>query len=186
MATVVEHRLSVELVFSSQFDAVANVTYAGVYGQFLDGVASLVSLDVGLVLSAGCIVKADFHDRLLISTLGPLLALCALGVCFQVAARRNHGSQEALQAVRRKHFSMALLVTFLVYSSVSSTVFRMFGCETLDDGREYLRADYTIECTTGKHKALQVGISTMVFNCNWRGGLPRERLCCCYWCNNVQ
>ncbi|CAN0460998.1 unnamed protein product, partial [Scytosiphon promiscuus] len=51
---------------------------------------------------------------------------------------------------------MALLMTFLIYSSVSSTVFRMFACETVDGGKEYLRADYTIECTTDKHKALQV------------------------------
>ncbi|CAN0518856.1 unnamed protein product, partial [Scytosiphon promiscuus] len=41
---------------------------------------------------------------------------------------------------------MALLVTFLVYSSVSSTVFRVFDCESLDDGKEYLRADYSTQC----------------------------------------
>lgn len=141
----------------SQFDSVANVTYAGAYGQFLDGIASIVSLDLGLVLSAGCMVTTDFHDRLIIYTLGPLLALGALGVSFQLATRRNHGSEEAIRTVQRKHFSMALLMTFLVYSSVSSTVFRMFACETLDGGKVYLRADYTIECTMDKHKALEVG-----------------------------
>lgn len=110
-----------------------------------------------MVLSAGCMVTTNFHDRLIISTLGPLVALGALELSFQVAAGRNHGSQEALQTVRWKHFSMVLLVTFLIYSSVSSTVFRMFACETLDGGKEYLRADYTIQCTFAKHKALQVG-----------------------------
>ncbi|CAM9531970.1 unnamed protein product, partial [Laminaria digitata] len=149
-------------MYQLQFDAVANVTYAGVYGQFLDGIASLISLDLGLVLSAGCMVTTDFHDRLIISTLGPLVALGALGLSFQVATRKNHGSQEALQTVRRKHFSMALLVTFLIYSSVSSTVFRMFACETLDGGKEYLRADYTILCTGAKHKALQVYAGFMI------------------------
>ena len=139
-----------------QFDSVANVTYAGVYGQFLDGITSIISFDLGLVLSAGCMATTDFHDRLLLSTLGPLVALGGIAVCFKVATRRNQGSDEGIRIVRRKHFSMALLVTFLVYSSVSSTIFRVFDCETLDGGEEYLRADYTIECTDAKHKALQV------------------------------
>ncbi|CAN0510864.1 unnamed protein product, partial [Scytosiphon promiscuus] len=107
----------------------ANVTYAGAYGQFLDGIASIINLDLGLVLSAGCLAKTDFHDRLIISTLGSLVALYALGVSFKVVTRRNRGSEEALQAIRRKHFSMALLVNFRVYSSVSSTVFQTFACE---------------------------------------------------------
>lgn len=153
------------MTYPLQFDSVANVTYAGVYGQFLDGISSLISFDLGLVLSAGCMAKTDFHDRLIISTLGPLVALCALRVSFQVATRRNRGSEEALQAVRRKHFSMALLVTFLIYSSVSSTVFRTFACETLDGGKEYLRADYNIQCTTTKHKALEVRLSSIKFVC---------------------
>lgn len=135
----------------------ANVTYAGVYGKFLDGISSIISLDLGLVLSAGCMVTTDYHDRLLISTLGPLVALAVLAVCFKVATQRNRGSEDALKSVRRKHFTMALLVTFLVYSSVSSTVFRVFDCEMLDDGTDYLRADYAIECTTAKHRAFQVG-----------------------------
>ena len=140
------------------------MTYAGVYGEFLDGISSIISFDLGMVVSAGCVVTTDFHDRLLISTLGPLVALGALAVCFKVATRRNQGSNEALQIVRRKHFSMALLITFLVYTSVSSTVFRVFDCETLDGGKDYLRADYTIECTDAKHKASQVGCA-LHWNC---------------------
>ena len=73
---------------------------------------------------------------------------------------------------------MALLVTFLICSSVSSTVFRMFGCETQDGGREYLRADYTIQCTSGKHKAAQVGCAGDVVgaHCRTRGvGVDRVK-----------
>ena len=130
------------MLHHSQFDSVVNVTYPGVYRQFLEGIASLISLDLGLVVSVGCIATTDFDDRLIISTLGPIIALGALGVSLQAAVRTNHGSPEAIQTVRREHFSMALLVAFLICSSVSSTVFRMFGCETLDGGR-YLRANYT-------------------------------------------
>lgn len=148
------------VIFPWQFDSVANVTYAGVYGQFLDGISSVISLDVGLVLSGSCLVETDFHDRLVVATSGPILVLVALAVLFYLAARKNHWSPEQWQRARRKYFSMALLVTFLVYSSVSSTVFRVFDCESLGDGKEYLRADYSIQCTTAKHKALKVRPST--------------------------
>lgn len=73
-----------------------------------------------------------------------------------VATWRNSRSPQALGIVRRKHTSAVFLLTFLVYSSVSSTVFRMFACESLDDGYTYLRADYTILCDSSKHEALQI------------------------------
>eukprot|EP00904_Undaria_pinnatifida_P008212 jgi/Undpi1/4520/HiC_scaffold_18.g07874.m1 len=110
-----------------------------------------------LVVAWQILTQTDFHDRLFFVTLGSLIALDLMGVSFHVAARRSRGSQDELQAARRKHFSMVLLMTFLIFSSVSSTVFRVFDCETLEDGKEYLRADYGIECTTAKHKNLEVG-----------------------------
>lgn len=151
----------------------ANVTYPGVYGRFLDAVSAIVNLDVGMVLSAGCIVNTDFHDRLLVSTLGPLIALGLLGVTYFVALRRNSHSRDALQTVLRKHFSVALLITFLVYSSVSSTLFRMFACETLDDEVMYLRADYSIECDSRKHEALKVSRALSIVGVR-RGGLEYD------------
>ena len=44
-------------------------------------------------------------------------------------------------------------------------VFQTFACETLDDGLEYLRADYSIQCTDAKHKTLEAyaGVMIMVY-----------------------
>ncbi|CAM9632719.1 unnamed protein product [Ectocarpus fasciculatus] len=71
----------------------------------------------------------------------------------------------AIETIRRKHQKLLLLVTFLVYSSVSSMVFQTFACETLDDGIEYLRADYSIQCTDAKHKTFEAyaGVMIMVY-----------------------
>ncbi|CAN0212045.1 unnamed protein product, partial [Hapterophycus canaliculatus] len=55
-----------------------------------------------------------------------------------------------------KHVSIVLLLTFLVYASVSALLFKTFACEELDDGKNYLRADYRIECDSAKHRAFQV------------------------------
>lgn len=57
---------------------------------------------------------------------------------------------------------MVLLLTFVVYSSVSSVLLMSFACEGLDDGKNYLRSDYSIECDSPKHKRFQVYAGLMV------------------------
>lgn len=56
------------MLHHSLCDSVVNITDPGVYRQFLEGIASLISLDLGLILSAGFIATTDFDDRLIIST----------------------------------------------------------------------------------------------------------------------
>ena len=157
----------------TQFAAVANVTYPKAYEHFLHAI-DVINLDLGWMLSAGCIWPGlDFHDRLLFTTLGPLAVLACLGVtyAFAVCKARRQPMQSsptqvsrdvARETVDRKHMSVLLLMTFLIYSSVSSSIFRMFTCERLDDGNVYLRADYQILCTDNKHRALQTYAGLMI------------------------
>lgn len=144
-----------------QFRSVANVVYPDVYRHLLD-FAALVNFDVGRMLSAGCIIDVDFHHGLLAATVAPLAVITLLGMTYAVAVRRNIGSERALQAIRRKHQSAVIVVTFFVYSSVSSAVFRTFACDELDDGNVYLRADYRIECDSSKHHAFQIYAGFMI------------------------
>ncbi|CAM9151036.1 unnamed protein product, partial [Ectocarpus sp. 6 AP-2014] len=139
----------------SQFTSVANVTYPDVYQRFLDGL-DVFNFDLGWVLSAGCIFDIDFHDRLLASTISPVIGLLFLAGTYTAALSMNRGKAEGLQVIRNKHVSLVLLLTFLIYSSVSATLFKAFACEELEDGTNYLRADYTIDCDSSKHKAFQV------------------------------
>ena len=44
-----------------------------------------------------------------------------------------------------------LILSFLVFPMVSSAAFRAFSCEEFDTGRSYLRADFSVECTTVTH-----------------------------------
>lgn len=145
-----------------QFASVTNVTFPEVYQRFLDGV-DILNFDFSWIVTTGCFFDVDFHDRLLLTTMAPLVALILLGVTYFIAVRRNREfSEDAVQNVRHKHVSMALLVTFLVYSSVSSVVFQMFACDDLDDGKNYLRADYTIDCDSTKHRVLQIYAGLMI------------------------
>ena len=99
---------------------------------------------------------------MLVSTLGPITVMIMIWGTYTVAVVRHSESEEALQHIRHKYMSAVILVTFLVYSSVGSAVLQMFDCEHLDDGNNYLRADYTILCDSLKHRALQVYAGVMV------------------------
>ena len=147
-----------------QFASVANVTFPDIYQRFLDTV-DLLNFNMSWILSAGCVLSLDFHDRLLIATIGPMIGFLVLGITYVSAAGRHRSCEISLRNVRDKHVSMILLLTFLVYSSVSSMVFQMFACEVLDDGKNYLRADYRIECDSGKHKLLEIysGIMLLLY-----------------------
>ena len=152
----------------------ANVTYPNIYQRFLDGV-KVLDFDLSWIFSVSCVVNLDFHDRLLFATLGPIIAVVMLGITYSVAAVRNRKLDGALTNVRQKHVSLALLLAFLVYSSVSSILFQTFSCERLDDGKTYLRADYRIHCDSQTHTAYTVyaGIMTVLYTL----GIPALYAC---------
>lgn len=131
------------------------MAFPGVYQRFLN-VVHLSNFDLSWLISAGCVHDIGFYGRLLITTLCPILALGMLGGTYIIAIDINRESSGALRIVRHKHLSIVLLISFLVYSSVSFTIIQTFDCEALDDGNDYLRADYSIECDTFKHRAFMV------------------------------
>ncbi|CAN0168925.1 unnamed protein product [Ectocarpus sp. 12 AP-2014] len=139
----------------TQFTSIANVTYPDVYEDFL-GVLDIFNFNLGWALSVSCTIDMDFHDRLLVSTISPIAAILFLACTYYRARRLYRRKPDKLQTVQHKHASMVLLLTFFVYSSVSSILFRSFACEELADRKIYLRSDYRIECDSSKHKSFQV------------------------------
>ena len=147
--------------YFEQFASVVDVAYPGIYKRLLDTL-DLLNFDLSVALSLGCFIDVDFHDRMLTMTIGPIVVICLLGITYFIGIRRSRQSEDALRNIRHMHVSMVLLVTFLVYSSVSSVLFQMFDCDYLDDGMYYLRADYSIECSSSKHQSLQVYAAVMI------------------------
>ena len=145
----------------NQFSSVANVVYPGIYQEFLDGL-DFFNFDFSWIMSAGCVVRIDFHDRLLLSTICPIVALAFLACTYTIAYCVNRGKKDVLQRIDDKHMSMFLLLTFLVYSSVSSVLFKTFACENMDDDKYYLRADYRIECDSSEHASYQLYAGIMI------------------------
>ena len=145
----------------TQFSAIANVTYPDIYQKFLDGL-DIFNFDFSWILSAGCVMDIDFHDKLLMVTITPIVSLAFLACTYTAASWKNRENYEVLVKIQDRHVSMVLLLTFLVYSNVSSVLFKAFSCEHLDDGKYYVRSDYSIQCDSSKHVGFQVYAGVMI------------------------
>ena len=154
---------------SVQFSAIAGNVYPEGYTNFVAKLTP-VNFDVGLFLSYSCILTTDFYDRLVISTITPIIMLLALAGSYLIGKKRNSGSEEAIQVVQHRHQSAALFLLFLVYSSVSYTIFQTFACDDLVDGKSYLRADYSLECSISRHNAHKAYARVMA--CVYPVGIP--------------
>lgn len=134
----------------------------------------------------------NFYDRLLLATIAPPLMLVVLAGSYvigkvlyrrsrdlevravlnrsisglevsAVSNRRRSFDFWGLNVVRQKHQQAALFVLFLVYSSVSYTVFQTFVCDELDNGVSYLRADYNLTCSTPQYDVYKAYAMVMIF-----------------------
>ena len=145
-----------------QFSGVVNVQYPPAYETFLAAL-SVVNLNLGSILSLSCVVETNFYARLIFATIAPVAVLGALAITYRVAMLRNGHSIYAMRAVRNKHLTVGLFLLFMVYSSVSYTIFQTFVCDSLDNGATYLRADYGLRCEiTGTRAAYMTYAGFMV------------------------
>lgn len=59
---------------------------------------------------------------------------------------RQQGRFEDVRKLRSGTYSLFLVLLFLIYPSVSSTILATFVCRTFDDGSSWLRKDITVNC----------------------------------------
>ena len=152
-----------------QFTEIAGAVYPDQYDAFLSKMTS-INLDIGFILSNLCLVRTDFYDKLLFATVGPLVVLSALFGALFIARRRSPNTENLQPILQSKRASTGLFILFFVYSSVSFTIFQTFVCDDLDDGMSYLRADYSIVCSSETHTAYKTYASIMV--CVYPVGIP--------------
>ena len=141
-----------------------NVQYPPAYETFLAAL-SVVNLNLGSILSLSCVVETNFYARLVMVTIAPMAVLGALAITYRVAIVRNGHSIHAMRVARNKHLSVGLFLLFVMYSSVSHTIFQTFVCDPLDSGVTYLRADYDLVCwnTTHYNFMTYAGIMVLVY-----------------------
>ncbi|CAN0265527.1 unnamed protein product, partial [Pylaiella littoralis] len=141
----------------TQFSRLADIQYPPSYRRFLNFL-DVVNFDITWPLIASCLIDGiNFYQRLLAVTLGPLAALVFLGITYAMAMHMHpcgpgQTCSEARQSAVVRHASTGLLVLFLVFSSVSTTVFSTYACDFVEDLDVFLlRADYSISCDDPDH-----------------------------------
>jgi hypothetical protein len=163
----------------TQFISITGLQLPYLYQNFL-GWADVLNFNVDWwSLPLGCVmVDIDFYDRLLIITLVPV-ALTALLLCTYTIARYRVRMQPItvlnftptvqsdraakLLRIRDKHHLAFLVMTFFIYSTVSTAVFQTFACDDVSGlNNSYLRADYSIVCHTREHKLYQCYAAVMI------------------------
>ena len=109
-------------------------TYPDPTGWLMAMLSATTELAFEHAIPVGCIADYSHHSHLLIVTLVPLGVITTLVLCSAVLARIN------LEGPSNKCYATALLIAFLVTPTASTTVFRTFHCDSLDDGRSFLVA----------------------------------------------
>ncbi|CAM9334760.1 unnamed protein product [Discosporangium mesarthrocarpum] len=178
------HKLKIPIVvyqILTQFSDISSAEYPRVYQHFLtllDG----VNLDIGWIFSASCVFDVGFYEKLVATTVTPLILFLGLLCTYMFATRRlqprlsfkrrgpmstsrslslvEHRQRESIWA---RHMSIFLLLTFLVYSTTSTVIFQTFACDEISELKEsYLRADYRLPCHSPEHDMYKIYAGFMV------------------------
>jgi hypothetical protein len=127
----------------SQIHTVYDIPYPESFVRFVQRMA-FINLDLIDVMRVGCVARVDFYGTLFAVTLVPLFLTTLLFLAARFA-QRTMAIDKAL-AVRNTCTKVFLLLTFIIFPSVSTTVLRAFPCRDFDDGSSLLKADYSIDC----------------------------------------
>ena len=109
-----------------------------------------LKLEPSSFISLECIGAGGYTNKLRASAVAPLLLVLIAFV--HALGREAHASRRLRGLLQRSALRVlptALFITFLVVPSVSLLAFQAFRCECFENGESYLRADYSLQCTTG-------------------------------------
>ena len=147
----------------SQFENLLQVRFPPIFENFTRQLGEIFNLDFLSMVKVGCIVETNFYTKLLVTTITPIaLSLMIFGftwlkmLCLKTEELKMHALDRAMATF--------LVLTYMVFVSVSMTIFYTFGCRTYGDNPErFLALDQSISCDTEKHKNYMIYASVMIF-----------------------
>ena len=127
--------------------------------------------------SFNCLFSLDFYTRVYYAMLVPLCCVVA-GLAFSGGLLLS-----GILGKRPQLLDLWLMNTqilwFLTYCGVVHTVFEVFACRQIDDGRSVLYADSSISCDTKEHE--DVKLRATLFACFFCCGQPLQLLAHMWW-----
>jgi hypothetical protein len=110
------------------------------------------------VLPFNCIVETNFHSRLIMVTVAPMICLALaymyyrLRLAFMQKTQNDEKDDWKALCIR-----IAILFVLTIFPPVSTTIFQTFNYdERLGDGSAYLKADYNIEYKDEQHQNFRI------------------------------
>lgn len=124
--------------------------------SFNDAVAWL-KIALGDLLQLGgfqCVTQITYYDRLQLTVFLPLTLCIACGAVYLVARHMHLGK------VQRYSLKAGSLVAWVAYPAVSLRALQVYVCQEVS-GVEYLKADYSLECSGAEYDG-NVALATLV------------------------
>ena len=158
-----------------------------------------MALDIANSVPLSCgVFEWTFREELLSTVLGPIVLVLLVVFAAYVhggakararddGGRRRSSVAAARQALRdhgpqfrRNLVAVTILVTYLVLPSVTTTIFRTYDCETVDDPdgegkKRYLRVRHDTRCEGRAYRltAIFAGLACVI----WPVGVPLLYIC---------
>jgi len=147
----------------SQFESVLNVRYPPAFEKFARLVSKFANLDALNLTKLGCLMQTNFYHKLLLSTIAPIGVSMIIFV-FTRLMMINAKDHEHKMHVIDGSVAIFLSLTYMVFASVSTTIFDTFNCKTFgDDENEYMMSDQSVDCGTSEHMLYQTYAGVMMF-----------------------
>jgi hypothetical protein len=146
------------------FGQLLPVKYLLEHRQMNQQVDMTVNFDLSSLVWFNCLFDTNYLDMLYMNTLIseilcfflPVLIYVVAKVVLsrkQKAAKTPEEAQEAKKLLHQIHsnvINFAVTIVLILYPTTSKKIVRYFDCDAyFDDGRQYLRADHSVECYQG-------------------------------------
>ena len=163
-----------------QFENVLNVRFPPVFEEFTRRISVFANFDALKLINVNCMVPTSFYTKLIVSTLLPILLAILIGLWWFISHNLGRKNKVQKNEQKDKAVTFFLTLTYIVFASVSTTVFATFNCVQFgDDKNFYLASDLSLVCYTEQHELAQlyatfmilvypVGIPTLYFVALWR------------------
>jgi len=132
------------------FQEVYLIEYPDVYLNFLN-FFSFFELDLFSVAKMDCVITGKFLSKLLFSTILPIVVSLLLYVGWIISRTKFGNDSKQFKIIENTLINLFIILTYVLYPSLCATIFSSFVCEDFEDGSSYLRADYSVDCDSGKY-----------------------------------
>jgi hypothetical protein len=134
------------------------------YTNYQEKINPFAFLDVNLI-PFNCLAEVTFHDRLKMVTLVPIVFLLYVflvyGIMHIALVKKNR--YDRIPIMRSQAVYIAVLSLYSAFPLVSAVIFQMVSYNQPLEGKEYLKADYSVEKNDPAHQSHVLYAAVMGF-----------------------